>query len=145
MRILFFLLLCFSVSAQVQKGQASYYSNHFKGRRTSSGEKYNPAKFTAAHRKLPFNTWVEVYMLKTKKTTFVRIIDRGPHSRKRIIDVSRAAAKDLGLIPYGISTVHIKPVTEKSRIDSLNAMGSAEIYEFEPKSATSDSLLQNPQ
>lgn len=84
-------------------------------------------------------------MPKTKKTTFVRIIDRGPHSRKRIIDVSRAAAKDLGLIPYGFSTVHIKTVTEKSRIDSLNAMESAEIYEFEPKSATKDSLLQNPQ
>ena len=145
MRIVFFLLYSISVCAQVQKGQASYYSNHFKVRRTSSGEKYNPAKFTAAHRKLPFNTWVEVYMPKTKKTTFVRIIDRGPHSRKRIIDVSRAAAKDLGLIPYGYSTVHIKPVSEKSRIDSLNAMESAEIYEFEPKSATLDSLSQNPQ
>jgi rare lipoprotein A len=84
-------------------------------------------------------------MPKTKKTTFVRIIDRGPHSRKRIIDVSRAAAKDLGLIPHGFATVHIKPVTEKSRIDSLNAMESAEIYEFEPKSATSDSLSRNPQ
>jgi rare lipoprotein A len=84
-------------------------------------------------------------MPKTKKTTFVRIIDRGPHTRKRIIDVSRAAAKDLGLIPYGFSTVHIKTVTEKSRIDSLNAMESAEIYEFEPKSATSDSLSRNPQ
>ncbi|MCZ2484022.1 septal ring lytic transglycosylase RlpA family protein [Aquirufa antheringensis] len=145
MRILFFLFFSFSVCAQVQKGQASFYSNRLKGHRTSSGEKYNPAKFTAAHRKLPFNTWVEVYMPKTKKTTFVRIIDRGPHSRKRIIDVSRAAAKDLGLIPYGFSMVHIKPVTEKSRIDSLNAMESAEIYEFEPKSATSDSLSRNPQ
>jgi len=144
MRILFFLLFCFSVSAQVQKGLASYYSNRLKGHRTSSGEKYNPAKFTAAHLKLPFNTWVEVYMPKTKKTTFVRIIDRGPHSRKRIIDLSRAAAKDLGLIPYGFSLVHIKPVKEKSRIDSLNAMESAEIYEFEPKSAIQDSLSQNP-
>ncbi|MCE4216741.1 septal ring lytic transglycosylase RlpA family protein [Pseudarcicella sp. GAP-15] len=145
MRILFFLFFSFSVCAQVQKGQASFYSNRLKGHRTSSGEKYNPAKFTAAHRKLPFNTWVEVYMPKSKKTTFVRIIDRGPHSRKRIIDVSRAAAKDLGLIPYGFSMVHIKTVTEKSRIDSLNAMESAEIYEFEPKSATSDSLSRNPQ
>ncbi len=144
MRIVFFLLFSFSVCAQVQKGQASFYSNRLKGHRTSSGEKYNPAKFTAAHRKLPFNTWVEVYMPKTKKTTFVRIIDRGPHSRKRIIDLSRAAAKDLGLIPYGFSLVHIKPVKEKSRIDSLNAMESAEIYEFEPKSAIQDSLSQNP-
>ena len=145
MRILFFLFFCFSVSAQVQKGHASFYSNRLKGHRTSSGEKYHPAKFTAAHRHLPFNTWVEVYLPRTKKTTFVRIIDRDPHSRKRIIDVSRAAAKDLGLIPYGFASVHIKPVSEKSRIDSLNAMESAEIYEFEPKSATSDSLLRNPQ
>jgi rare lipoprotein A len=144
MRIVFFLLFSFCVCAQVQKGQASFYSNRLKGHRTSSGEKYNPAKFTAAHRKLLFNTWVEVYMPKTKKTTFVRIIDRGPHSRKRIIDLSRAAAKDLGLIPYGFSLVHIKPVKEKSRIDSLNAMESAEIYEFEPKSAIQDSLSQNP-
>lgn len=84
-------------------------------------------------------------MPKTKKTTFVRIIDRGPHSRKRIIDVSRAAAKDLGLLPHGFAIVHLKKVTEKSRIDSLNAMESAEIYEFEPKSAKSDSLSQSPQ
>jgi rare lipoprotein A len=144
MKLLFVLLCCFHLSAQVQKGQASFYSNRLKGHRTSNGEKYNPAKFTAAHRKLPFNTWVEVYMPKTKKTTFVRIIDRGPHSRKRIIDLSRAAAKDLGLIPYGFSLVHIKPVKEKSRIDSLNVMESAEIYEFEPKSAIQDSLSQNP-
>jgi rare lipoprotein A len=144
MKLLFVLLCCFQLSAQVQKGLASFYSNRLKGHRTSSGEKYNPAKFTAAHRKLPFNTWVEVYMPKTKKTTFVRIIDRGPHSRKRIIDLSRAAAKDLGLIPYGFSLVQIKPVKEKSRIDSLNAMESAEIYEFEPKSAIQDSLSQNP-
>jgi rare lipoprotein A len=145
MRILFFFLFCFSVNAQVQKGEASFYSDRFKGRRTSSGEKYNPTKFTAAHRHLPFNTWVEVFMLKTKKTTFVRITDRGPFMRRRIIDVSRAAAKDLGLIPYGFSAVLIKPVSDKSRIDSLNAMESAEIYEFEPKSAMSDSILQNPQ
>ena len=145
MKLLFVLLCCFQLSAQVQKGQASFYSNRLIGHRTSSGERYNPAKFTAAHRHLPFNTWVEVYMPKTKKTTFVRIIDRGPHSRKRIIDVSRAAAKDLGLIPYGFATVQLKTVTEKSRIDSLNAMESAEIYEFEPKSATKDSLLQIPQ
>ena len=144
MRILFFLLFCFSVSAQVQKGQASFYSNRLKGHRTSSGEKYNPAKFTAAHRHLPFNTWVEVYMPRTKKTTFVRIIDRGPHSRRRIIDVSRAAAKDLGLIAHGFSMVHLKPVKDAKLIDSLNAMESAEIYEFEPKSATSDSLSRNP-
>jgi len=144
MRILFFLLFCFSVSAQVQKGQASFYSNRLKGHRTSSGEKYNPAKFTAAHRHLPFNKWVEVYMPRTKKTTFVRIIDRGPHSRRRIIDVSRAAAKDLGLIAHGFSMVHLKPVKDAKLIDSLNAMESAEIYEFEPKSATSDSLSRNP-
>jgi rare lipoprotein A len=145
MKILLFFLCSFQLSAQVQKGHASFYSNRLKGHRTSSGEKYNPAKFTAAHRKFPFNTWVEVYMPKTKKTTFVRIIDRGPHSRKRIIDVSRAAAKDLGLIPHGFGLVHLQPVKEKSRIDSLNAMESAEIYEFEPKSAKSDSLSQSPQ
>jgi rare lipoprotein A len=75
---------------------------------------------------------------------FIRINVRGPHSRKRLIDLSRVAAKDIGLIPYGFSMVHIKPVKEKSQIDYLNAMESAEIYEFEPKSAIQDSLSQNP-
>jgi len=80
---------------------------------------------------------------KKGRPLFIRINVRGPHSRKRLIDLSRVAAKDIGLIPYGFSMVHIKPVKEKSQIDYLNAMESAEIYEFEPKSAIQDSLSQN--
>jgi cytosine/adenosine deaminase-related metal-dependent hydrolase len=67
-----------------------------------------------------------------------------PRNGGDLLSAEIAAAKDLGLIPYGFATVRLKKVTETSRIDSLNAMESAEIYEFEPKSAIQDSLLQNP-
>ncbi|RVU26952.1 septal ring lytic transglycosylase RlpA family protein [Sandaracinomonas limnophila] len=100
-------------------GKASYYSKKLKGRRTSSGEKHNPRAFTAAHRTLAMGTWVEVKSTKTDRITFVRINDRGPHKRSRMIDISYAAAKELGILRHGISEVLIRPIYKEDMTDSL--------------------------
>jgi rare lipoprotein A len=95
-----FLVMFFSVGflfAQTSKGFASYYANKFQGRKTASGERYSHKKYTAAHRKLKFGTKVKVTNLKTGVWVIVRINDRGPYSKKFLIDLSLIAAKKLNL------------------------------------------------
>ncbi len=92
----------------VAEGKASYYSSHFHGRKTASGESFNYRYFTAAHRSLPFGTSVRVINLENGKNVVVRINDRGPHLKGRIIDVSPAAAKEIGLFGNGTATVRIE-------------------------------------
>ena len=94
-------------------GMASYYADRFQGRKTSSGEPYDTAAFTAAHRWLPFGTTVAVTNPANDKTILVRINDRGPHNRKRIIDLSKSAAKALGTYKKGVARVKIEAQTEK--------------------------------
>lgn len=94
-----------------QTGVASYYANKFHGRRTSSGERYSKHKLTAAHRTLPFGTMVKVTEVKTGKWLIVRVNDRGPHNRKRIIDLSYEAARQLGMVKgKGLLKVRIRVV-----------------------------------
>ncbi len=82
-------------------GMASWYGPKFKGRRTASGERFNPSDYTAAHRSLPFGSKVRVTNRRNGRTVVVRINDRGPFVRGRVIDVSQAAAGELGLIGPG--------------------------------------------
>jgi rare lipoprotein A len=101
----------FSVNAQnnyTENGQASYYGDEFNGNKTASGEIYNMNDYTAAHRTLPFGTKVKVTNLKNNKTVIVRINDRGPFKSGRIIDLSKAAAKQIDLIKYGVVDVKIE-------------------------------------
>ncbi|MEY2792224.1 MAG: hypothetical protein RJA76_216 [Bacteroidota bacterium] len=100
-------------------GMASFYSKKLAGRKTSSGERFNPYIYTAAHRTLPMGTWVEVKSLRTDRITFVRITDRGPHRKSRLIDVSYAAAKELGIVGFGVSKVIIRPLFKEDLTDSL--------------------------
>jgi rare lipoprotein A len=94
-----------------QVGLASYYAPRFHGRRTASGEKYSKNRLTAAHRTLPFGTMVKVTEIKTGKWLIVRINDRGPYARKRIIDLSYAAAKQFGMVKgAGVIKVKIRVV-----------------------------------
>lgn len=86
-------------------GQASYYANKFHGRKTASGEVYNKNLYTAAHRTLPFGTIVTVVNTSNNKKVKVKINDRGPFKKKRIIDLSLIAAKDIGLIQSGYANV----------------------------------------
>ena len=94
----------------IQVGIASRYSDTLKGRKTASGERYNPLKLTAAHRKLTFGSVVKVTNLENKKEFIVIINDRGPYVRGRIIDLSRAAARRLGMVKKGIVKVRIERI-----------------------------------
>jgi rare lipoprotein A len=95
---------------QLGSGTASWYGPKFKGRRTASGETFDPAEYTAAHRTLPFGTRVKVS--RGDRSVVVRINDRGPFARGRVIDVSQAAAGDLGLIGPGHGTVTLALLAE---------------------------------
>lgn len=92
---------------EAERGKASWYGPRFHGRRTASGERYDQGAFTAAHRTLPFGSVVRVRSVASGKQVEVRINDRGPFVRGRIIDVSRAAAQALGLIGPGVETVQL--------------------------------------
>jgi rare lipoprotein A len=80
-----------------EQGLASVYANNLAGRLTASGEPYDPQALTAAHKTLPLGTRVQVISLSNGRSVWVRINDRGPYVRGRIIDLSRAAASQLGL------------------------------------------------
>jgi rare lipoprotein A len=104
-------VVCLSVvsmaEAKTQTGFASYYKS---GRRTASGERFNPQDFTAAHRTLPFGTRVLVTNLGNGKSVIVRINDRGPFIRSRVIDLSLGAAKLVGLTRSGVTRVKVVPL-----------------------------------
>ena len=91
-----------------EKGIASWYGGAFHGRRTASGEVFDQNAMTAAHRKLPFDTIVRVRNLRNDRAVVVRINDRGPFVRGRIIDLSREAARRLGMVTDGIVPVRIQ-------------------------------------
>lgn len=94
----------------IQTGIASWYGARFHGRRTASGERFDQTKMTAAHRTLRFGTIVEVTKTTNGRSVKVRINDRGPFIRGRIIDLSRAAAVDLGIKNAGLAQVRVAPV-----------------------------------
>ncbi len=98
----------------IEQGSASFLANALHGRRTASGERYDMNEMTAAHKTLPFGTRVIVRSLQTGREVAVRITDRGPHLKSRIIDLSHAAASALGIKSAGVSQVQIvEPETSK--------------------------------
>ncbi len=90
------------------EGQASWYGAKHHGKRTASGERFDQNALTAAHRDLPFGTRVKVTHLGNGRTVVVRVNDRGPVSRKRIIDLSKAAAERLGMLRQGVAPVRLE-------------------------------------
>jgi peptidoglycan lytic transglycosylase len=98
------VVLTASVAVQAESGHAAYYG----GGRTASGERSGPNELTAAHRTLPFGTRVLVTNLRNGRSVTVRINDRGPYGRGRIIDVSVAAARELGMIGSGTAMVTVE-------------------------------------
>jgi rare lipoprotein A len=95
-----------------QTGLATYYSDKLAGHKTYCGELYDPKLLTAAHRKLPMGTWVEVRRVDTGTTVRVRVNDRGPWGDdRRIIDLSREAARRLGMLGEGVVHVEIRVVS----------------------------------
>jgi rare lipoprotein A len=93
--------------AYLEEGLASYYGPGLAGRPTASGEKFNPQKLTAAHKKLPFGTCLRVVNMENGRSVEVRVNDRGPFKEGRIIDVSLAAARKLDMVEKGLARVRL--------------------------------------
>jgi rare lipoprotein A len=104
-----------SKSAFTQSGQGSYYADKFNGRPTASGTPYRPGKLTAAHNTLPFGTKIRVTNTRTGRSVKVVVNDRGPHTKGRIVDVSKRAARKLGLLDAGVIPVQLKVVRAAAR------------------------------
>ena len=106
--------------AQTQ-GKASFYGNGFHGRLTSDGSRYHKDSLTCAHRTLPFGTLLKVTNQKNGKEVVVRVTDRGPFVKGRVVDLSMAAAKELGMVSMGVAPVtvqkvgHAAPKAKKAR------------------------------
>ncbi len=99
-----------SKSAFTQSGQGSYYADKFAGRATTSGAPYRPGRLTAAHNTLPFGTKIKVTNVRNGRSVKVVVNDRGPHVKGRIVDVSKRAARKLGLLDAGVVPVQLKVV-----------------------------------
>lgn len=121
---------------------ASYYGEELNGNKTASGELFNMNDYTAAHNTLPFNTLIKVTSLATSKSVVVRINDRGPHIAGREIDVSKAAAADLGMLKSGTAPVSIAivqwgtsngPTTDVSGVVETPYEQESKIYKAEEK------------
>jgi rare lipoprotein A len=97
-------------AAGASVGVASYYASKFQGRPTASGERFDNGKLTAAHRTLPFGTRVRVTNLDNGRSVTVRVNDRGPFVKGRIIDLSAAAAKGIDMLHAGVARVRVEPV-----------------------------------
>ena len=95
-------------------GTASFYGKKLQGYRTANGERFNPAGLTAAHRSLPFGTKLRVTNLKNHRSVVVRVTDRGPHKRGRMIDLSYGAAKAVGMIETGTTRVSVAKIAAPS-------------------------------
>lgn len=108
---------------------ASYYGEAFNGRPTSSGEIFNMNAYTAAHKTLPFGTFLEVTNLENGKKVVVRVNDRGPFVANREIDLSKAAAESLGMISRGVTRVSIKKVDS---LDHAALVATNDVYSNEP-------------
>lgn len=93
---------------RIAYGKASWYGKKFHGNKTANGERYNMYDNTAAHKRLPFNSLVKITSIKTGNSEIVRINDRGPYHGERIIDVSYAVAKTLGLVQQGVGEVKLE-------------------------------------
>lgn len=106
-------------------GVASWYGHPYHGRKTSNGETYDMNAMTAAHKRLPFDTWLKVRNLANGKQTFVRINDRGPFVGRRIIDLSRASAAAINMVGTGTARVRLTVVRRPGR--SRSKPGEAKV------------------
>lgn len=106
------------IDGKTQVGMASWYGDKEHNRKTASGERFNKNAYTAAHRTLPFGTMTRVTNLRNGKDVVVKINDRGPFIRGRIIDLSYAAAKSIGLVRSGVTKVKVDVLSSESTRES---------------------------
>jgi rare lipoprotein A len=113
-----------------ETGVASWYGHPYHGRRAANGEIYDMEKMTAAHRTLPFGTWVRVTNLENNQTVDVRIIDRGPFAKGRILDLSHAAAASIAMIGPGIAKVKITVIVKPAVVETAVALFAVQVGSF---------------
>ncbi|MFZ4284841.1 septal ring lytic transglycosylase RlpA family protein [Variovorax sp. HJSM1_2] len=118
-----------TTTPKTQVGNASWYGHKFHRKRTASGALFDVEALTAAHRSLPLHSWARVTALGSGKSVVVQINDRGPHTRNRLIDVSHAAAEELGILARGVAKVSVEPC------ESIKSC-------FEPESADDNKIAQ---
>ena len=104
-----------TTSGHAQQGIASFYADKFHGRKTANGERFNQNALTAAHKSLPLGTKVRVTRVATGDSIVVRINDRGPFVKGRVIDLSRRAARELGFIRKGLAKVRVEVISRPGR------------------------------
>ena len=114
-----------------QSGGASYYGKALHGRNTSSGERFDMYAMTCAHRTLPFGTMLRVRDTKTGREVIVRVTDRGPFGRGRVIDLSWQAAKELGILSRGVANVELSIVGKNGVIDAVEPAVTPEIPQLQ--------------
>lgn len=108
--VLITALLSLTALHAQERGKASYYSNSLHGRRMSSGVKYHRDSMFCAHKRYELGQLLQVTNVSNGKSVIVKVADRGPHARGRIIDLSYAAAKAIGIISAGVAMVEVRPV-----------------------------------
>jgi len=102
---------------QTETGLAAFYHATFQGRRTANGESFDHNALTAAHKTLPFGTLVRVINLRNERSVIVRVNDRGPLQKNRVIDVTPRAARELGFLAYGLTPVKLEIMTADELAD----------------------------
>lgn len=123
---------------KTETGNASYYSARFHGRKTSFGEVHKSSELLAAHRSYPLNTMLEVTNLENDEKVIVRVNDRGPFSRNRVIDLSKEAARLLGILAKGVANVSVRVVG----MEGMVLLSPHE--EIDPKSGKVISMRSKP-
>ena len=119
------LSLTTSTALAQSKGKASYYGNKFHGRRTSDGSRYHKDSLTCAHRTLPFGTLLKVRNQKNGREVVVKVTDRGPFGPGRIVDLSMAAAREIGMVQQGVVPVEVTRVGHVNDSKLLMAQSDA--------------------
>jgi rare lipoprotein A len=114
-----------SAAGHVERGVASWYGSDFHGGRTATGETYDMDAMTGAHPTLPLPAWVRVTNLQNGRSVVVRLNDRGPFRKNRIIDLSRAAAEELDMIRVGTALVEVRSLASKAPQSSATQAASA--------------------
>lgn len=134
------ILMFLPCAAQKQHGKASYYSKKATGARSASGQRIHHDSLTCAHRSYPFGTMLKVTNLSNNKSVVVKVIDRGPFGRGRIIDLSWGAAKAIGMLSQGVASVRVerldKPIPyrpEEEKLPIIEFDVAESDYEFIPK------------
>ena len=123
-----------SAKGYVKEGVASWYGTRFHKKKTSSGEPYNMYALTAAHKTLPLPSYVKVRNLENGKEIIVRVNDRGPFHSNRVIDLSYAAARKLGMSLQGLAKVRIEALTPDVHEDDLTADYYIQVAAYKGKS-----------